>query len=219
MADEPESEEPSSSDKLSRYTVNSSLGGPSIYTVHSSPGGPSIYTVNSDEPSLDDTLPSIVTMESSKIDKKLQSTHIHRADTSNNPSILSESTIEPCSDPTYSSGSDVPSSSLRTTGLSNGSSTDPTGSTISPPSTDPSDPSESNELSTHSSDDMNVTEMGPHKADDVTQYIYDERQCLAHLNKLPTAQWFSSHLLCQHVDEAHKWLTVSIITLEHTSFP
>ena len=190
--------------------MNSSLGGPSIYTVNSSPGGPSIYTVHSTEPSSDDTLPSIITLDSSKIEPKLQSTRLNKTDAASDPSLPSDSSIEPNSGPTDSSDSNVPSSSLRTTGPSTGPSTDLPGSTVEPPSTDASEPSESNELSSHSSDAMNVTEIGPHKADDVTQYIYDERQCLAHLNKLPTAQWFSSHLLCQHVDEAHKWLTVCI---------
>ena len=190
--------------------MNSTCGGPSIYTVNSTPGGPSIHTVNSDDPS-DDTLPSIITLDSSKVEPKLQSTQLVKNGTSEGLELPSDSTIEPNSDPTFSTDSGAPSTSLQTTGKTIGSSVGPTGSTVNPPSTDPSGSSEPSELSTHSSDDMNVTEMGPHKAEDVTQYIYDERQCLAHLRQLPTAQWFSSHLLCQHVDEAHKWLTVSTL--------
>ena len=162
------------------------------------------------------TSPSIIEANSSAVSSgtgpALYSTKLSGDTLAGVSSLPSESTIEPNSSPSDSSGSD-PSSLLQTTPPSNPpSSQDPSEASREPPSTDPSSGPESTGLSSRSNDESNQTEMGPHPAvEDVTQYIYDERQCLAHLKKLPTVQWFASHLLCTHVDEAHRWLIVSDI--------
>ena len=93
---------------------------------------------------------------------------------------------------------------------SNGSSNDPS-TPGSDPSSNPSEPLSSRDDSTLH------TEIGPHPRMDVTErllenseVIYNERQGVSQLSKLPSTQWISGHLSCVYRSAAHKLMTVII---------
>ena len=88
------------------------------------------------------------------------------------------------------------------------------------PSSSGSDPSSNPSVPLSSRNDSTLhTEIGPHPRFDVTErllenseVIYNERQGVAQLSRLPSTQWISGHLSCVYRSSAHRLMTVSTST-------